>query len=109
MASKIRKARIAEGYPKLAQYIGKSWDQNDYTRRTRYFPSCYRASYGDIPYKMTNGEPIVIVNRSWRENSYHFIPLKLFAENKVPINAALTWARHHNKLPIVLDTEFTVL
>ena len=48
MANKIRKARIAEGYPKLAQYTGKSWDINDHNRRTRYFPSCYRAYYWNL-------------------------------------------------------------
>jgi hypothetical protein len=103
------KARIAPGYPKIAQYTGKSYEQSDPHRRTYYFPSSYLYRYGDIPYRMTHGEPIIIVNENWRAGQYHFIPLKLLEEKRVPLNVILTWTSSHTKLAKLVDTEFVLL
>jgi len=105
----VTKARIALGYPKIAQFTGKTYDETNPYRRTHYFPSSYLASYGDLPYRMTNGEPIIIVNANWRDGQYHFVPLKLLEEKRVPLNAILTWTTSHTKLPRITDKEFVLL
>jgi len=105
----MTKARIAPGYPKIAQFTGKTYDETSPYRRTYYFPSSYIASCEDLSYRMTNGEPIIIVNANWRDGQYHFVPLKLLEEKRVPLNAILTWTKSHTKLPRVTDKEFVLL
>jgi hypothetical protein len=103
------KAKIAEGYPKLAQYIGPTWDINDPNRRTRYYPSKPRG-YNDVSHKMQHGEIIVLANRNeWRDDEFHFVPLKLLEERRVPINSVLTWKSDYVKLPRLHGRDFVVL
>ena len=103
------KARIAPGYPKIAQFTGESYEVSDPYRRTLYFPSSYLTRYGDLSYRMTKGEPIIIVNANWRDGQYHFVPLKLLEEKRMPLNAILTWTSSHTKLPRITDKEFVLL
>jgi hypothetical protein len=102
------KARIAEGYPKLAQYIGLTWNINDPYRRTVCFPSRPK-SYRDITHKMQHGEIIVLANASWRDGEYHFVPLKLLEEKQMPINSILTWVRAYIYLPRINESDIVVL
>jgi hypothetical protein len=104
----MAKARIAEGYPKLAQYIGPTWDINDPYRRTLYFPSSLRG-YQDVIHKMQHGEIIVLANASWRNGEYHFVPLKLLEEEQVPINSILTWKVSYTSLPRLHERDFVIL
>jgi hypothetical protein len=102
------KARIAEGYPKLAQYTGPTWDINDTYRRTRHFPSRPRG-YQDIAHRMQHGEIIVLANAARRDGEYHFVPLKLLEEKQVPINSILTWAKAYTGLPIINKSDIVIL
>jgi hypothetical protein len=102
------KARIAEGYPKLAQYIGPTWAINDPYRRTRYFPSRPRG-YQDVTHRMQHGEIIVLANAAWRDGEYHFVPLKLLEEKQVPINSILTWYRAYIGLPRIHESDIVIL
>ena len=91
------KARIAPGYPKLAQYIGKQ-------ARVNYFPTHAR-DYGSHIYTTQPGDLVVLANQSWRGSTwYHYVPIKLLEDGNVPLTSILTWTQAYGRLPRIEAT-----
>jgi|SRR5713226_3760419 len=102
----IKKARIQSGFPKLAFYR-RSDNRHDITKYNIYFPIKSGNFQPSTQYKVSDGELLVLI--AGNHSYYHYIPYNLLADEKVPLNAALTWTASYRNFPDVHDSAIEIL
>lgn len=97
-----KKAKIYEGYPKLATL--KILTQNP----VMYFPNSSKG-WPAFPYKLKHNELIVLILPTYRTAFKHIVPLALLMDGRVPLNAILTWTKGATYFPHLNDANIELI
>src|SRR2546430_66766 len=97
-----KKARIQEGYPKLA--LVKQLPQI----HRLYYPTRHQG-WPSLGYSFNIGELLVILADSWRNDYKYFVPFKLLADERIPLTSVLTWTKSYKTFPQIYDDHIEII